>query len=141
MKFSSMSESETEEIGYKLGTEANAFDVYCLKGELGAGKTVFVRGFARGLGYVGAVTSPTFTLVNEYEGGRLPLFHFDLYRIHEPVDLESIGWDDYVNGSGVVIVEWPERAGGLLPKEHVLIEIMYTGAPGREICINENTCD
>ena len=137
MKYSSKSPVETEEVGYNVGLEAKAFDVYCLKGDLGAGKTVFVRGLARGLGYVGAVTSPTFTLVNEYDGGRLPIFHFDLYRI-QAEDLEGIGWDDYVYGGGVCVVEWSERAGDMIPSEHVLIEITYdsSGNPDdREICI------
>ena len=138
MKLSSKSPQETEDIGFKVGSTAKSFDIFCLKGELGAGKTVFVRGFTRGLGYYGEVTSPTFTLVNEYEGGVLPIYHFDLYRIERPNDLESIGWDDYIHGDGVSIIEWADKAGEMLPGDCRVIEINHGSADdpnSREICI------
>ncbi|MCL1878471.1 MAG: tRNA (adenosine(37)-N6)-threonylcarbamoyltransferase complex ATPase subunit type 1 TsaE [Defluviitaleaceae bacterium] len=106
----SRSAEETEKIAFEFGQRARAGDIFCLSGELGAGKTVFVKGFARGVGYEGCVTSPTFTIMNEYEGGRLPIYHFDLYRLEGACDLENIGYEEFFFGCGVSLVEWPERA-------------------------------
>ncbi len=118
----SHSESETEALGEALGRELRAGDVLALDGDLGAGKTAFTRGLARGLGYSGRVTSPTFTIVNEYEGGRLPLFHFDLYRLTSPEELFDIGWEDYLERGGVCCVEWSRLGGSYLEKaRHVVI--------------------
>lgn len=108
------SPAETEHAGEALAAKLTAGTVLALRGGLGAGKTAFTRGLARGLGYSGQVTSPTFTIVNEYEGGRLPLFHFDLYRLSSPDELLDIGWEDYLDRGGVCAVEWSERATELL---------------------------
>ncbi len=108
------SPTETEQVGQALAAQLTAGTVLALRGDLGAGKTAFTRGLARGLGYERAVTSPTFTIVNEYEGGRLPLFHFDLYRLSSPDELWDIGWEDYLDRGGVCAVEWSERAEELL---------------------------
>lgn len=105
------SEQETEALAQSLAQELKAGDVLALDGDLGAGKTAFTRGLARGLGYPGRVQSPTFTVVNEYEGGRLPLFHFDLYRLTSPDELFDIGWEDYLDRGGVCCVEWSALGG------------------------------
>ena len=110
-------------------------DCIILTGPLGAGKTCFIRGLAEGLGIdPAAVKSPSFTLVNEYYG-RLPLYHFDLYRINSPTELYQIGWDDYLLRSGIVVVEWGEKAEELLPKERIEIKINILSETQREIKI------
>jgi len=115
---------DTENLGFILGQEAKKGDIFCLSGNLGAGKTVFTQGFAKGLGYEGRVTSPTFTLMNEYVGGRLPLYHFDLYRLEGgEEDLESIGYEDYFFGKGVALVEWAELASNAIPESAIWIKI------------------
>lgn len=120
----SKSVEDTENLGFMLGVEAKRGDIFCLCGNLGAGKTVFTQGFAKGLGYTGRVTSPTFTLVNEYTGGRLPLYHFDLYRLEGGEDdLESIGYEDYFFGKGVSLVEWAELAGSAIPTGAIWVKI------------------
>ena len=120
-----------------------AGDVIYLSGTLGAGKTVFTRGLCRGLGYAGRVTSPTFTLVNVYEGGRLPVFHFDLYRLGGAADLEGIGYDEYFDAGGVCVVEWPERAmeasGLSSSKWLVTLTTCPQNENTREINVRENT--
>jgi len=110
MEYHTHSEAETEALGEALGRSAAPGLVLAFTGDLGAGKTAFVRGLARGLGYPGRVTSPTFTIVNEYETGRLPLFHFDWYRLQSPDELFDIGWEDYLARNGVCAVEWSEHA-------------------------------
>ena len=114
MVFDSHSEQETEALARELAKTLSPGDVLALEGDLGAGKTAFTRGLAAGLGYPGRVTSPTFTIVNEYEGGRLPLFHFDLYRLTSPEELFDIGWEDYLDRGGVCCVEWSQRGGDYL---------------------------
>ena len=114
---------ETELLGRRMGEALRPGTVVAFTGDLGAGKTAFTRGIARGLGYDGRVTSPTFNIVNEYVGGRLPLFHFDLYRLSGEDDLYDIGWDDYLDRSGVCVVEWSEIAPGVLPADCVRVEI------------------
>ena len=109
MMYKSFSPEDTEALGFELAQKARSGDIFCISGELGAGKTVFARGMARGLGYEGHVTSPTFTLMNIYEGGRLPFYHFDLYRLQSG-QLESIGYEDFLYADGVSLVEWYERA-------------------------------
>ncbi len=114
MVFESHSEAETEALGQRLAQDLRPGDVVALEGDLGAGKTAFTRGLARGLGCAGRVTSPTFTIVNEYDGGRLSLFHFDLYRLSSPEELFDIGWEDYLDRGGVCCVEWSGRGGAYL---------------------------
>ena len=122
IKYSSHNERETENIGESLAALLQAGDVVAYLGDLGAGKTAFTRGLARGLGYEGRVTSPTFTIVNEYEG-RLPIFHFDMYRLEDEDELFDIGWEDYLNRGGVCAVEWSERFPGALPPGSVTVTI------------------
>ena len=101
----------------------------------GQGKTAFTRGLAAGLGYKGRVTSPTFAIVNEYEGGRLPLFHFDMYRLNSADDLFDIGWEDYLSRGGVCAVEWSENVMDALPEDTVWVRIAREGDTGRSITI------
>ena len=115
MVFLTHSEMETEALGARLAERLTPGAVVACRGDLGVGKTAFTRGLARGLECRERVTSPTFTIVNEYEGGRLPLFHFDLYRLEGAEDLFDIGWDDYLDRGGVCAVEWSERAEEALP--------------------------
>ncbi len=110
MKLITHSPEETERVGALLGSRLRPGDVVAFRGGLGAGKTAFTRGVARGLGIGGPVTSPTYTLVNEYLTGRLPLFHFDLYRLASEDELFDIGWEDYLGRNGVCCVEWSENA-------------------------------
>lgn len=109
MEFTTNSTQETEELGQRLAAQLRPGSVVSFYGDLGAGKTAFIRGIARGLGISDAVTSPTYTIVNEYRGST-PLFHFDLYRLSGPDDLFDIGWEDYLARGGVCAVEWSERA-------------------------------
>ena len=122
-KLESASPDETESIAIELAKEAKAGSIYTLSGDLGAGKTVFARGFARGLGIMSPVTSPTFTLVNEYKKGRLPLYHFDVYRLGEAEELYDTGFEDYLENGGVVLIEWAERVEELLPRPYFYISI------------------
>ena len=121
MDYVSHSEAETEALGVRLADELKAGAVIAFTGDLGAGKTAFTRGLARGLGVGGRVTSPTFTIVNEYEGGGLPLFHFDMYRLEDAGDLFDIGWEDYLDRGGVCAVEWSERVEEALPEDAVTV--------------------
>jgi tRNA threonylcarbamoyladenosine biosynthesis protein TsaE len=116
----------THRLGRSLGPHLAPGDVIALVGTLGAGKTVFAQGVAAGLGVDEGVTSPTFTLINEY-AGRLPLYHVDLYRLAGPVDAGAIGLEEYLGGDGVALVEWPERAPALLPDDHLVVAL-YLGA-------------
>lgn len=109
MKFITHSPEETEKIGEALAKSLQPGTVLAYRGDLGAGKTAFTRGLARGLGCKETVTSPTYTIVNEYLGGRLPLFHFDMYRLASSDDLWDIGWEDYLDRQGVCAVEWSEN--------------------------------
>ncbi len=114
MEYRTHSESETEAVGEALATTLSPGTVIAFTGDLGAGKTAFTRGLARGLGIGERVTSPTFTIVNEYEGGRLPLFHFDMYRLESSEELFDIGWEDYLRRGGVCAVEWSEKVADAL---------------------------
>ncbi|MBF0370105.1 MAG: tRNA (adenosine(37)-N6)-threonylcarbamoyltransferase complex ATPase subunit type 1 TsaE [Magnetococcales bacterium] len=126
------SEEETERWGGALARGLGPGCVIALHGGLGAGKTAFARGVIRGLGINEPyITSPTFTLVNPYEGGRLPVYHFDLYRLEGPDDLTLMGAESYLEGGGVVLMEWPERADGWLPEDRLVVEIDF-GAGGDE---------
>ncbi len=121
MDYVSHSEAETEALGRRLAAVLAPGAVVAYRGDLGMGKTAFTRGLARGLGYEGRVTSPTFTIVNEYEGGGLPLFHFDMYRLEDAGDLFDIGWEDYLDRGGVCAVEWSERVEEALPEDTVTV--------------------
>ena len=123
MKYCSNSTQETEHLGECLARKLQPGDVVAYTGDLGAGKTAFTRGLARGLGISQQVTSPTFTIVNEYEGGRLPLFHFDLYRIGSPEELFDIGWEDYLSRGGVCAVEWSEHADAAFEVRPIWVDI------------------
>ncbi|MCC8141516.1 MAG: tRNA (adenosine(37)-N6)-threonylcarbamoyltransferase complex ATPase subunit type 1 TsaE [Lachnospiraceae bacterium] len=116
MNTETFSAKETFALGEKLGQAAKVGDVYTLVGDLGAGKTVFTQGFARGLGVTEPVNSPTFTILQVYDTGRLPLFHFDVYRIEDADEMDEIGWEDCVYGDGVSIIEWADRIREILPE-------------------------
>ena len=113
----------TFDLGKKLGAEAKAGQVYCLDGDLGVGKTVLTQGFAEGLGIKEPVNSPTFTILQPYEDGRLPLWHFDVYRIGDVSEMDEIGWEDCFYGEGVCMVEWSSRIEELLPENAIRILI------------------
>lgn len=122
-KLYSYSPKETELIGEKLGKLINYSLVVAFKGGLGAGKTCFTRGLAKGIGYLGDVTSPTFNIVNEYLGGRLPIYHFDMYRISDEDELYSIGFYDYLDVPSVCIIEWSENIASALPDDTLFITV------------------
>ena len=129
---------ETYELGRKLGREAQPGEIYCLNGDLGTGKTVFAQGFAQGLGIAGPVNSPTFTILQVYEEGRLPLYHFDVYRIADPEEMEEIGYRDYFFGAGVCLIEWAEQIEELIPSEAISVTIrkeLEKGFDYREIVL------
>ena len=110
-------------LGLQLGQTAQPGQVYCLEGDLGVGKTVFAQGFARGLGIHDAVNSPTFTILQSYEEGRIPFYHFDVYRIADVEEMEEIGYEDCFYGEGVSLVEWPGLIRELLPEDAIWISI------------------
>ena len=114
---------ETEALGQALVQTLAPGAVVAFSGDLGAGKTAFVRGMAQGLGITQRVTSPTFTIVNEYEGGRLPLFHFDMYRLHSAEELFDIGWEDFLSRGGICAVEWSENIQEALEPGTVYVDI------------------
>lgn len=123
MEIISTCEKDTYELGYTLAGDANPGDIFCLEGDLGAGKTVFAKGFGRGLGIEEPISSPTFTILHEYCDGRLPLYHFDAYRIDDPAELYEIGYDEYFFGDGVCLIEWPSKVAELIPADVVHISI------------------
>lgn len=122
MRYLSNSPADTEAFGERLAKRLRAGDVVAFTGALGMGKTALTRGLARGLGCRGRVTSPTFTIVNEYAGD-VPLFHFDMYRLSSSDELYDIGWDDYLARGGVCAVEWSERVADALPEDAVTVDI------------------
>lgn len=124
------SPQETYELGEALGRQARPGDVYCLDGDLGVGKTVFTQGFAAGLGIEEPVNSPTFTIVQQYEDGRLPFYHFDVYRIGDVEEMEEIGYEDCFYGEGVCLIEWAELVREILPKDCIRITIEKNPAEG-----------
>ena len=132
MEFITNSPQETENLGAALGKILKPGTVLAYRGDLGAGKTAFTRGLARGLGYKDPVTSPTYTIVNEYLGGRLPLFHFDMYRLGSSDDLWDIGWEDYQERGGVCAVEWSENVDDAM-ENAVYVTIHKTGEENRRI--------
>lgn len=114
---------ETKEIGRRLSENAEAGQVFALVGDLGVGKTVFTKGFAEGLGITEVISSPTFTLVNEYHDGKTVFYHFDVYRIEEAEELEAIGFEEYLFGDGVTLIEWANRIPEILPDKTIWIKI------------------
>ena len=134
MQFITKSPEETELLGQKLGAVLRGGEVIAYRGDLGAGKTAFTRGLARGLGITMRVTSPTYTIVNEYIGGRLPLFHFDMYRLSSADDLFDIGWEDYLQRGGVCAVEWSENVQEAL-ENALTVRIEKCSDETREITI------
>ena len=123
MTTETFSQQETFDIGKRIGEEAAKGDIITLSGDLGVGKTVFAQGVASGLGIKDHVCSPTFTILQVYDEGRLPLYHFDAYRIEEPEEMEAIGYEDYLFGDGVCIIEWPEMIDDLLPEGVIAVSI------------------
>ena len=134
MEFITNSPEETEFLGEKLAKTLNPGTILAYRGDLGAGKTAFTRGLARGLDCREQVTSPTYTIVNEYLGGRLPLFHFDMYRLRSADDLFDIGWDDYLERGGICAVEWSENVWEAM-EDPIVVTIEKTGENSRRITI------
>ena len=134
MIFTTNSPVETEALGERIAKILTPGTVIAYCGDLGAGKTAFTRGLARGLGYREPVTSPTYTIVNEYLGGRLPLFHFDMYRLGSSDDLWDIGWEDYLERGGICAVEWSENVEDAM-EGAIWIRIEKTGEESRRITI------
>ncbi len=132
MEYITNSPSETEAVGAALARVLQPGTVIAYRGDLGAGKTAFTRGLARGLGVKDAVTSPTYTIVNEYLGGRMPLFHFDMYRLGSEDELFDIGWDDYLDRGGVCAVEWSENVWGAM-EDAVVVTITRLDENTRKI--------
>ena len=142
MVYESNSPEETFALARRLGEETRPGTVYTLTGDLGVGKTVFAQGLARGLGIEDAINSPTFTIVQVYDEGRLPFYHFDVYRIGAIEEMDEIGYEDYFYGDGVCLVEWAELIGELLPKNRVELLIekdLQKGFDYRRITLQEVT--
>lgn len=136
----SYSEEDTFHFGEMMGTEASPGTVITLRGNLGVGKTVFTKGFAVGLGITEIVNSPTFTILQIHEGGRLPLYHFDVYRIGDVSEMDEIGFEDYVYGDGVSLIEWADLIQEILPETRISVEIekdLDKGEDYRRITIKE----
>ena len=121
-RYVSGSPEETKRIAAEIAKELEKGDVLCMYGDLGAGKTAFVQGLAKGLGIDGHITSPTFTIVNEYYG-KFPLYHFDVYRIADPDEMYEIGYDEYIYGNGICVIEWPQLIDEILPQKRYNITI------------------
>lgn len=134
-EFLSYSPEDTENFAFSLAKTLQGGTVIAFEGGMGMGKTHFTRGLARGLGFKGDVSSPTFAIINEYRGGRLPLFHFDMYRIESWEDLDSCGFFDYMNEKGVIAVEWSENIAAALPDNTVYVTIERTGDSSRKITV------
>ena len=140
MTIETRSPEETFETGLRMGERARAGQVYTLAGDLGVGKTVFTQGFAKGLGVEEHVNSPTFTIVQEYEDGRMPFYHFDVYRIGDIEEMDEIGFEEYVAGEGVCLIEWANLIEEILPEERteILIEKdLEQGFDFRRITVTE----
>lgn len=133
------SEPQTEALGARVAVWLPHVRLIYVRGPLGAGKTVFVRGLLRGLNYAGPVKSPTFTLVEPYDFTGFTLCHFDLYRIEDPHELEFLGLRDYLSGDNVCVVEWPERAGAVLPRPDLDVIIQPNGNQGRKVQLQAYT--
>lgn len=134
------SEKETFELGKEIGESAQSGDVFTMEGDLGVGKTIFTKGLAYGLGVREDVVSPTFTIVQEYEDGRLPFYHFDVYRIGDVEEMDEIGYEDYIHGEGVCLIEWANLIEEILPETRIRIVIekdLEKGFDYRKISINK----
>lgn len=139
MNIDSYKEEDTFEIGRELGEKAKPGQVICLFGDLGAGKTVFTKGFAKGLGIDDHINSPTFTILQVYDEGRIPLYHFDVYRIADVEEMYEIGYEDYFYGNGVCLIEWANIIEEILPTERITIHIekdLDKGFDYRKITVN-----
>lgn len=137
--FESINEEQTFKIGYQMGEKAKIGEIYCLIGDLGVGKTIFSKGFAKGMGIDEPITSPTFTIIQEYEG-TLPLYHFDMYRIGDSDELEMIGYEDYFYGQGVCLIEWANNVSEAIPREAKWVFIekdLSRGIEYRKIMVKE----
>lgn len=142
MVFESENEKDTFALGEEIGRRAKPGDVYTLVGDLGVGKTVFTKGLASGLGIAEPVSSPTFTILQVYEDGRLPLFHFDVYRIGDVEEMDEIGYEDCIYGNGVSLIEWADLIGEILPERYVEIRIekdLERGFDYRRITVTEKS--
>ncbi|MBQ2696395.1 MAG: tRNA (adenosine(37)-N6)-threonylcarbamoyltransferase complex ATPase subunit type 1 TsaE [Clostridia bacterium] len=136
-EYITQSEAETYELAEKLAMQLSPGQVICLRGDLGVGKTVFAKGLCSALGVEEHVSSPTFTLVNEYDGVKGKIYHFDLYRIEDPDELYEIGFEEFVGGEGLAIIEWPERAEEILPENRIEILLESCGEDDRRVTIKE----
>ena len=135
---------ETYELGKKLGSLAKPGEIYCLNGDLGVGKTVFTQGFAAGIGITEPVNSPTFTIVQQYDEGRLPLYHFDVYRIGDVEEMDEIGYEDCFFGEGVCLIEWSTLIEELIPETAIQITIekdLEKGFDYRKITVEGKECE
>ena len=140
MVIETTSAKETFEAGYRLAQSVHPGQIYCLNGDLGVGKTVFTQGFAKGLGIEEPINSPTFTIVQIYEEGRIPLYHLDVYRIGDISEMDEIGYEDYFYGDGVCLIEWANLIEELLPERYVEIRIeknLEKGFDYREITVSQ----
>lgn len=140
MTIETWSAQETRQLGRQMGQEAKPGDVICLVGDLGVGKTVFTQGFAEGLGIKEPVSSPTFTIVQTYDEGRLPFYHFDVYRIGDVEEMDEIGYEDYFYGDGVCLIEWANLIEEILPEKYTEIRIekdLEKGFDYRKITVTE----
>ncbi len=131
------SAAETRELGEQLAKRLEPGDVVLLRGDLGAGKSELTRGIARGLGVRETVTSPSFTILNVYESGRCPLYHFDWYRLESEEELYELGMDEYLGGDGIAVVEWAERCPDAVPEDCIRIRLEATGEETRQITVND----
>ena len=131
--FTTMSSTQTKKLGEKIGSKLKPGTTVCLIGDLGSGKTTLIKGIAIGLGVKEDVTSPSFKLINEYNGGRFPLYHFDLWRLEDSKDLENIGYKEYFFGGGAVVIEWADRVRELWPDKRIEIYLEYKDKKIRKI--------
>lgn len=123
MVIESFSEEETKNIAFKIGKEAKSSQIYCLIGDLGVGKTIFTKGFAEGLGIDDYITSPTFTIINEYTNANIPFYHFDVYRLSSPDEIYDLGYEEYFYGEGICLIEWADIISEYIPKDAIWITI------------------
>lgn len=137
-EYISDSPDKTREIAINLAKNAVKGDVFALIGQMGAGKTAFSKAFAAGLGVKGTVNSPTFTILNVYEDGRLPMYHFDAYRIEDPDEMREIGFEEYLYGDGVCVIEWADIVEDILPMKYILVKIDVLSDIERRIQVSLN---